>query len=288
MKEKIRNHIRDLLKAGNRLETDKGGEKAIHRVRVLSRRLETLFRFLFQEKWDEKVYRTHRKFFKITRRLRKALGRVREIDVNLLQWQKLSSGKAYSLPMEKAMKKDRDALWESFLDHFDYRRLKKSARKVEKKLDKQKEALEAINEEALRAQVALLVDKIQSDFRAYQKGSASKKLDCIHRIRIDVKRLRYSAEELGAIIGDGFSAAIPSLKAMQSDLGRLHDWETLQTYLTELLKKEEAHWDRTTRSGVQRVADRAASKFQDEWQKWMSAWPERQKLLKGLTEDQLS
>ncbi|MGI8551542.1 MAG: CHAD domain-containing protein [Dehalococcoidia bacterium] len=55
----------------------------------------------------------------------------------------------------------------------------------------------------------------------------------LHRLRIEIKRLRYTLEAFEAILGDGTERLIRSLKTVQELLGNLHDTEVAITLVEE-------------------------------------------------------
>src|SRR5262249_9626666 len=81
-------YLTTLKKEVKRLKDSERRVKAVHRIRVTTRRLPTLFQ-MFPETSDGK---TARRFRKELKRLRRLLGKVRETDVHQQLWKDLGKG----------------------------------------------------------------------------------------------------------------------------------------------------------------------------------------------------
>lgn len=73
-----------------------------------------------------------------------------------------------------------------------------------------------------------------------------------HQMRIAIKRLRYSLDMSQAVIADTAKTSIDDLKAMQAELGKLHDLDVMFLTIHDELAAEEP-----AKQGKRQEADRA-------------------------------
>lgn len=209
-----------------------GDAVAIHDARVASRRLREALA----------VYATHQhEPRRLVRRLSRALGRLRELDVTLER-------------LDESLRR-----LDSTVDVALAARLVR--REVQKRRGREraatKKALSASSQVAIRASMGALVERLGASFARSEEPrerlaarllARTKTLESkvrrigdrydppkLHRVRLAVKKLRYTLELRGE------SALLGTLKRAQDDLGRLHDLEVL----LELV----ARTARATRSG---------------------------------------
>src|SRR2546426_314677 len=205
---------RKVVKARRRVLNGKDGE-AIHDLRVATRRLQAALG-VFASCLPE---RRRRRLEKLAREIRRGLG-ARRNAWGLLRL--LVRFRAGLVPDER---KFVDALARS---------LKQAARPLEptdrKRLPGIRGRLRRVLEDATgcavvppRPVVRAQVDAVLTARGAAREGDP----EAMHRLRIAIKRYRYSLEVLAEAGVPGLGAAILEARALQRELGRLHDLDVL-------------------------------------------------------------
>jgi CHAD domain-containing protein len=205
-----------------------GDGRAIHQARVASRRLREAVPVLATGVKGSGVAKARRKI----RRLTKALGSVRELDVTLAILDELAA--LDTLPrhaMEDVrrhvitQRDERRAVMLKRLGHV-------NLSKLDRRLGDVGEALQQADSERWRdALGSRLVKRSKALGAAVAEAGHMYAPDRLHRVRIAAKKLRY-AMELAADAGLKTAAApVRVLKRAQDTLGRLHDFQVLQTYV---------------------------------------------------------
>lgn len=261
LQELVHGRLRDVLKAAKQVGEGKESEASVHKIRVLIRRLDSLFGLFAGVKEDRKL----KKAIKRQNKLRKSLGKVRELDVHRGAWKEWSKGKAYGAAVDREIAGRREKALRRFLEGFDRDRIRKTVRKMEKAV---------AGRSFSNGKLPDLVERILSP-RVGQK-------DGLHEVRLDIKRLRYSLEELGALRGrdpDG-RGDVAFLKELQAELGRINDDEALALFLRKLRRKNAERWSRAVAAGVEKTADDAARRASLERRRWQKLWPQRRRRLK--------
>ncbi len=203
------------------------GVDAVHDLRVASRRLRA-FGVTFRELIPEK---TRHRLEKTLKRVTRAVGGLRDLDVQLelvaARREVASSGL------------DRAAL-EHLLEQLDVRRAE-SVRRAERRLDEVK--LDAIARHVWRASRAVIKELSDRDAEAYalsvldglvdHAAEQAPRLDApedperLHRLRIDVKQLRYALELFEPLLGEKADSLFTRAAALQEVLGAYHDLAVL-------------------------------------------------------------
>ena len=205
-----------------------GDDHGVHQARVASRRLREAVPVLAGRLKGSKAGKASRKI----RRLTRALGEVRELDVTLQLLDALSSSDELSkgalqdvrlhVLAERAEK--RDAML-SKLGHID-------AAKLDRRLQSVSEAVELDTEQTWRQQLgARLLKRAKLLASAIDRAGQLYAPEHLHQVRIAAKKLRYGLEMAG---DSGLTAANPMVRALkrtQDNLGRLHDLQVLQAHV---------------------------------------------------------
>jgi CHAD domain-containing protein len=214
------------------LELDRvhaGDVEAVHRTRVASRRLRELLPLLAL---DHDLTRT------LSRRLRKVtqrLGTVRELDVLMLLVEEMAQDGRFSAaalrPIAAAAAKARASARVSLSAKLPTAKLKRLAHELERA----SKGLESGHGKpdrphangprrarlwALEARLAHRAARVQE---AIETAGILYAPDHLHRVRIAVKKLRYTAELASDAARKQVASDVAALKTAQDLLGRLHD-----------------------------------------------------------------
>lgn len=202
-----------------------GDETSVHLARVASRRLREALPVIGARADEQALDRVQRRVRRITR----ALGPVRELDVTLLLLAELEGKGAAPLRAiarvrkavtEERLKRRRDMLEELTPTRLDKltRRLVRVAAPDSHPLPRRSARAEAAMQSALRA---------RNLKAAIERAGGIYLADRLHRVRIEAKKLRYALEIERELAKSRSTAGLSRLKAQQDLLGRIHDLEVL-------------------------------------------------------------
>ena len=200
-----------------------GSVEAVHRTRVASRRVREALPLLDAAGSPVDKARRH------TRRMTRALGTVRELDVALgiVNEVPASARPAQRLAIERVREhlvRERERSREAMLERLDYVRPDRMVRKIEGTLESREVKAQPTGEwqQALQNRLSVRAQRLAA---AIEHAGAIYLSDRLHDARIAAKKLRYSLE-LAADSGLGArTAALRTLKQAQELLGELHDLE---------------------------------------------------------------
>ena len=200
-----------------------GNADSLHQARVATRRLRETLPLVASGKQERRLERK-------VRRLTRALGPVRELDVALEILDEMEQ--APDLPagtiarLRKVIVRERERLHVAMREQIancDLRKLEKRAIAAsrggrDKASPRPEQAATARRAAARRA----------ARLRAAVESAAGLYLpDRLHDVRIAVKKLRYALEISGAVAGTHGRARLRTLRKAQDLLGRMHDLEVL-------------------------------------------------------------
>jgi CHAD domain-containing protein len=219
----LRQRLVSLLKAMPAAQA--GDETSVHQARVASRRLRQAIPLLGVRADAAAVDRAGRRVRRITR----ALGPVRELDVTLLLLAELERKGAAPA---RAIARVRAAVAE---ERQERRREMLAAIKPSKlnKLRKQLVQVAAPESERTETRSALAEANTQAAARAGQLKTAIEHAggiylaDRLHRVRIAAKKLRYALEIQRELTRSRSTTNLNRLRVQQDLLGRMHDLEML-------------------------------------------------------------
>jgi CHAD domain-containing protein len=199
----------------------RGDAAAVHHARVATRRVRAALPLLAGP--------SKRKLERAMRRVARALGPLRELDVTLGIVDDLASSRTLPRPAAVALRQaigdDRDRLRDAVareLADVDLDKLRKRALAAVERQDGQPSGEARLHEARLRAarRAERLRDAIESAAGMYLP-------DRLHDVRIAVKKLRYAMEVVAELRRSRARARIRALKSAQDLLGRMHDLEVL-------------------------------------------------------------
>ena len=202
-----------------------GDETSVHQARVASRRLRQALPLLGVRADLDALDRAGKRVRRITR----ALGPVRELDVTLLLLAEL--GKKGTVPA-RAIARVRAAVVEERMQ----RRREMLAAIKPSKLDKLRKRLVRVaspDSAPLTKRSALVEANAQAARRAVELREAIERAggiyvaDRLHRVRVAAKKLRYALEIQRELTRSRSTSALNRLRTQQDLLGRMHDLEML-------------------------------------------------------------
>ena len=201
-----------------------GDETSVHQARVASRRLREVLPVLGARADADALTRADKRVRRITR----ALGPVRELDVTLLLLAELHQRKAAP---ERAIARVRECVAAERLE----RRREMLAEIKPSRLDKLRKRLVRVAAPAspIVKRSALAEANAQAATRAAALRAAIERAgsiylaDRLHRVRVAAKKLRYALEIQRELTKSRSTAQLNRLKAHQDLLGRMHDLEIL-------------------------------------------------------------
>jgi len=203
-----------------------GDVTSLHQARVATRRLRAALPLIASSRKVDKLARP-------VRRLTRALGPVRELDVALLILDDLETAeevpRAAIQRLRTAIAEERQRLHAELrhrLEEFDVEKLRKrtiaAARKEEARASKR--AGDPERAATARARTARRAGRLEV---AIDNAAGLYLPDRLHDVRIAVKKLRYMMELVQSMSGSRATARIRTLKSAQDLLGRMHDLEVL-------------------------------------------------------------
>jgi CHAD domain-containing protein len=205
-----------------------GEDIGVHQARVATRRLREAVPVLASGLKHSKAGKARRKI----RRLTRALGTVRELDVTLhLIGELTQQGKLPRTALEEVRRhviQERDKRRSVMLERLDT----VDADKLGKRLNSVATALDESTDEGWRKVLATRLLKRAKRLReSVAQAGQMYEAERLHDVRIAAKKLRY-AVELAADSGVRSAAPlVPKLKRVQDLLGRLHDMQVLQAHI---------------------------------------------------------
>ena len=203
-----------------------GDVSAIHQARVATRRLREALPLVAPGSAARKLARSVRK-------LTRALGPVRELDVALLTLDELAERDVPQgglQALQQVMRQERARMHLDMGRSIDRIRLDKLSQKLvaaARKRDKQglrSGSTDPTQVTVARERAARRAERLRARI---ENAAAIYLPDRLHEVRIAVKKLRYSLEIVRDLSGSRATARIMMLKRAQDLLGRIHDLEVL-------------------------------------------------------------
>ncbi|PYR69414.1 MAG: hypothetical protein DMF87_20460 [Acidobacteria bacterium] len=204
---------------GRALPAARAGDiTSLHRARVATRRLRAAIPLVASGAKAGKVSRS-------VRRLTRALGPVRELDVALLILDELDRAGDVPPPgidrLRASIVEERERLQAEVreeIDDFDLDKLRKQALKVARNAGE-----DGAPHESAAARRERIIRRVRRLSATIENAAGLYLPDRLHEVRIAVKKLRYTVE----LAGGRNVARLRLLKRAQDLLGRLHDLEVL-------------------------------------------------------------
>ena len=201
-----------------------GDVRSVHQARVASRRLREALPVLRASVHQHRLGRVRRQ----VRRMTRALGPVRELDVALTHLDELADRNIVS---DRALAYVRQEIARERLE----RRRELLAAITPGKIDKLREQLGHVATgpqtpqpvDAIAQAVQQVARRARKLSEAIQHASGLYLPDRLHRVRVAAKKLRYAMEVDRELRRSRSTSRISQLKRLQDMLGLMHDFETL-------------------------------------------------------------
>jgi CHAD domain-containing protein len=219
----LRQRLVSLLKAMPAAQA--GDETSVHQARVASRRLRQALPLLGVRADAHALDRAGRRVRRITR----ALGPVRELDVTLLllaELEKKGAAPARAIArVRAAVTKERQERRREMLDVIKPSKLNKLRKRLVQVAAPEKRQVSKGNALAeANAQAATRAAQLKT---AIEHAGPIYLADRLHRVRVAAKKLRYALEIQRELTGSRSTAYLNRAKVQQDLLGRMHDFEIL-------------------------------------------------------------
>jgi CHAD domain-containing protein len=202
--------------------------EALHRTRVASRRLREVLPVI---EASSSVRRLAEKNRGRVRKLTRALGGVRELDVALALLDELSAGDPALVAGAAAaaldVRRDRAVRYADMIRRLDEIKPEKLAADIKALANGDDLPPASVQHRRLKNRVSKRAGRLEN---AIEAAGALYAFDRLHLVRIAAKQLRYALELVGELAGIGTARLVARLKGAQDRLGRLHDLEVLAGY----------------------------------------------------------
>jgi CHAD domain-containing protein len=204
-----------------------GDVAAIHQARVATRRLREALPLVARGS-------SGRKRARVVRRLTRALGHVRELDVALLTLAELAGSRDVPrtgvTALQQVIRQERSRMHADMrrtIDRCDLRKLSQKLLGAARKRDESAPRPRTADSKQLSAARARASRRAERLAASIENAAAIYLADRLHEVRIAVKKLRYAMEIVRELSGSRATVRIMTLKRAQDLLGRIHDLEVL-------------------------------------------------------------
>lgn len=203
-----------------------GDEISVHQARVASRRLREALPVLGGRADEQALDRAGKRVRRITR----ALGPVRELDVTLLLLAELegkgTAPKRAIGRVRKSVIEERQKRRTEMLDEITPSRLGKLRKRLVQ-VSSPESHVHAVPRNALTEAATQTAYRAKTLKAAIERAGGIYLADRLHRVRIEAKKLRYALEIQRELSRSRARADLTRLKTEQDLLGRMHDLEIL-------------------------------------------------------------
>lgn len=220
--------------------------EALHLMRVATRRMRTAFK-IFGSAYKPK---TLKPFLNDLRAIGGALGRVRDIDVlveNAVHFrdEQPVDAQAGIEPLLTAWRGERETARQRLLIQLDSQEYLDFKSQFGIFVDTPGMGMRRLSSNSLephqvREIVPVLLYSRLARVRAYETILDNASVTQLHALRIEFKRLRYTAEYFREVLGNSISEVINDLKGLQDHLGELHDRVVACQLINEFLNQWES------------------------------------------------
>jgi CHAD domain-containing protein len=206
--------------------------ETVHDLRVASRRLQQVLRILL----PNSASRSARKLARMPRKVRRAFGVCRNLDVSLALVEK-----QLNAPSSASMRRSWDAV-KAWLEEKRGTEMAQARKQLARRdligfIVRLQTRLAERHQEPTSDEE--LKERLRAAFAAWNDSLTSAQADpdvkALHGLRIAGKRLRYRAESAAALGDSSVHRMIQDLKTLQDELGDWHDRFVLRQYVAEFI-----------------------------------------------------
>ena len=202
----------------------KGDVQAVHQARVATRRIREALPLVARG-------RTGKSLKKSVRKLTRALGPVRELDVALMNLDQLrNSGdvsEAAIARLRQLVTEERQRLGAEMIRLISHYNMPKFQKKAVEAAARGPEASSTRDPRRIAAALGRAARRAEGLHAAIDNAAGIYLPDRLHQVRITVKKLRYALEIAQDLSGSRATTRVRTLKRVQDLLGRMHDLEML-------------------------------------------------------------
>jgi len=202
----------------------KGDVQAVHQARVATRRIREALPLVARG-------RTGKSLKKSVRKLTRALGPVRELDVALMNLDQLrNSGdvsEAAIARLRQLITEERQRLGAEMVRLISHFNLEKFQKRAVEAVAHGPEPSGSRDPRRVAAALGRAARRAEGLRAAIENAAGIYLPDRLHQVRITVKKLRYALEIAQDLSGSRATARVRTLKRVQDLLGRMHDLEML-------------------------------------------------------------
>ena len=202
----------------------KGDVQAVHQARVATRRIREALPLVARG-------RTGKSLKKSVRKLTRALGPVRELDVALMNLDQLrNSGdvsEAAIARLRQLITEERQRVGAEMVRLISHFNLEKFQKKAVEAVAHGPEASGRRDPRRVAAALGRAARRAEGLRAAIDNAAGIYLPDRLHQVRITVKKLRYALEIAQDLSGSRATTRVRTLKRVQDLLGRMHDLEML-------------------------------------------------------------
>jgi CHAD domain-containing protein len=219
--------------------------EALHDMRVATRRMRAAFE-VFSEAFEPAILKPHLKGLRVTGR---ALGQVRDLDVFMEKAQHYldaqpEADRSGLDPLLLAWGEQRENARTEMLTHLGGENYRIFKQEFNLFLQTPGVGARPISQDQpvptiVRDVAPALIYTRLASVRAFDKILQTARIEQLHALRIEFKKLRYTVEFFREVLGEQSKAVIDDLKKLQDHLGDLNDAEVATLILREFLD----NWD---------------------------------------------
>jgi CHAD domain-containing protein len=211
-----------------------GDVRAVHHARVATRRLREVMPVVVAVGGGRKPRRK-----RSLRRLTRALGPVRELDVALGLLDARAEGQpaAGVVAVRAHIVEARAAALDHLQATIDPGRAKRLLVRLAAALSAIEERGDGLPRRARRVLGGRVVDRAKALADAVSASGSLLIIERVHDVRVAVKRLRYALELIGELRVVRTASLVSSLRVAQDVLGSLHDLDVLRHRITRVLRE---------------------------------------------------
>ena len=208
--------------------------EAIHHMRVSCRRIRSAIDLLIPYYDQKKVFGVRNGI----QRLGKNLGMVRDLDVFLVALDSYfrveHQEKNKFILIMKQLQKNRKVQHKKLRKYFSDKEYRKTLNDIwlygRKPIGEDKR--KKITPRAVRHVLPFILHKQLAVVRGFDDYIEMSNAEVLHRLRIEVKRMRYILTQFSSVLGRSASLFVKELKLIQDNLGSLNDVDTVRKILS--------------------------------------------------------